>query len=678
MKKLLVIIFLIQLGLSAQNRPLTIDDLWAMERITSFDVSSDGKIIAFTSTNYSMDLNKGNSNIYLINSDGKNIRSLKDSEKNEKDPKFSPDGKTIAYLFESQIWTTDLNGKNDKQLTSIYTGVDKYVWLDDGSKLLFTSKVYPDCTNDECNKEKDEAKNKSEVKASIFTELMYRHWDNWRGEKRSHLFLFDINKNEYIDLNLMSPNDVPPISLGSTKDFSFSPEGKEAAYAINTSEMLATSTDNNIVTVELENLKKGYKIPAKKISDSEGNDNQPVYSPDGNYIAFTSMERAGFEADKKRLMLYNRSTESLKYLTKNSDISISEIIWSPDSKTIYFNAYNQIYRSIYKIDIDDPDIKIILEQTVSSDLNISDDGKTIYFKHQSSDLPYEIFTMNADGSNMRQITFVNQERLANIEMNPVDTFWSPGAEDAKVQSILIKPPNFDPKKKYPMIFLIHGGPQGAWTDDFHFRWNMQLFAAQGYVVVAPNPRGSVGYGQKFTDEISGDWGGKVYIDLMNAYDYAIDNYSFIDPNNTFAAGASYGGYMINWIAGHNDKFNALVSHAGVFNLESMYGTTEELWFAEWEFGGAVWENRELYRKWSPHLYIDNATTPMLIIHGAFDFRVGEGQAMELFTSLQRLGVESKFLYFPDESHWISKPQNAKLWWNTIFDWFDKHHKTELQ
>jgi dipeptidyl aminopeptidase/acylaminoacyl peptidase len=249
-----------------------------------------------------------------------------------------------------------------------------------------------------------------------------------------------------------------------------------------------------------------------------------------------------------------------------------------------------------------------------------------------------------------------------------------GAEGAKVQSILIKPPFFNPNKKYPLIFLIHGGPQGHWSDDFHYRWNLQMFAAKGYVIVAPNPRGSTGYGQKFTDEISGDWGGKVYTDLMNAYDYALANYKFIDSKNTFAAGASYGGYMINWIEGHTDRFNALVCHDGVFNLESMWGTTEELWFPNWEFKGTPWENRELYQKWSPHMYADNFKTPMLVIHGALDFRVPEGQAMELFSTLQVKGVESKFLYFPDEFHFVVKPQNAQLWWKTVFEWFEQYKK----
>lgn len=288
-------------------------------------------------------------------------------------------------------------------------------------------------------------------------------------------------------------------------------------------------------------------------------------------------------------------------------------------------------------------------------------------------MPFEVFSANLDGSGLMRITYVNQKITNQLWMNDIETFTTKGAGGTPVQSILLKPAGFDPNKKYPMMFLIHGGPQGNWNDDFHYRWNLQMFAAGGYVVVAPNPRGSTGYGQKFTDEISKDWGGKVYDDLMNVYDYAVKNFKYIDKNNTFAAGASYGGYMINWIAGHTNRFKALVSHAGVFNLESMFGTTEQLWFPEWEFGGTPWEKRKEYEKWSPHRFINNCKTPMLVVHGAKDFRVPEEQAFQLFTSLQRLGIESKFLYYPDETHFVAKPQNSRLWWLTVYDWFEKHY-----
>jgi dipeptidyl aminopeptidase/acylaminoacyl peptidase len=414
--------------------------------------------------------------------------------------------------------------------------------------------------------------------------------------------------------------------------------------------------------------------PLEQISESKGDDFQPLYSPDGKYIAFLSMKRPGFEADKKDIILFNRSSGTSKNFTDKFNLSVDEFAWSPDSRIIYFVSENEIYSSIFKLDLASGDITLLLKEHVNGELSVSPDGRLIYFKQQRTNLPYEIFSMNNDGSDVKQLTHVNADLLATIEMNPVETFWCEGADKTKIQSIIIKPPFFNPDKKYPVIFLIHGGPQGHWDDDFHFRWNQQLFASRGYVVVSPNPRGSTGYGQKFTDEISGDWGGKPYIDLMNTFDYAVKNFKFIDENNQFSAGASYGGYMENWLEGHTARFNAVVSHDGVFNTESEFGTTEELWFPLWEFKGAPWQNRQLYEKWSPHRFIQNAKTPMLVVQGARDFRVPEEQGFQLFTSLQMLGVESKFLYFPDEFHFVTKPQDARLWWNTIFDWFGNHKK----
>jgi dipeptidyl aminopeptidase/acylaminoacyl peptidase len=679
MKKTVILFFIIPFLFFAQTKKeITVEDLWLMKRIGTFDLSPDGNTIAFSVTSYSMEDNKGNTDIYLVNSDGSNLRAFKSSEKNESDPRFSPDGKRIAFTRDSQIWTANPDGTGEEQVTSISTGASGIEWSPDGKRILFVSSVYPECTTDECNKQKDEAAENSKVKAKIFTELVYRHWNDWRGDKRSHLFVTEVGSKQYVDLNPNSPFDVPPIALGSSNDYSFSPSGDEVAYTKNTSEMLAVSTNNDIFILPLKDVQTaGENAQAKKISVSEGNDNQPVYSPDGRYIAFVSMARAGFEADKQDIVLYDRKSGELRNLTEGFDRSAGQIIWTRTSDAILFSANNEIYNSLYRLDIGSGKISEVIKETYVSDLTVSPDGKRIFYKKQSSTFPYEIFVSDINGSNTRQVTNINSDVLAKLQMTPAETFWSDGAEGAKVQSLVVKPPFFDENKNYPMIFLIHGGPQGSWSDDFHFRWNTQMFASKGYVVVAPNPRGSTGYGQKFTDEISGDWGGRVYIDLMNAYDYAV-NLPYIDANNTFAAGASYGGYMVNWIAGHTDKFNALVSHAGVFNLESMFGTTEEVWFPEWEFGGTPWEKREVYEKWSPHRYIHNAKTPMLVIHGANDFRVSEEQAFQLFTSLQRLGVESKFLYFPDEFHFITKPQNARLWWNTVFDWFNKHLNTEKQ
>ncbi len=668
----LIFLILIVTGLQitfAQNRAINIDDLWALKRISSFDINHDDKKIIFAATSFSFETNKGNSDIYIVNADGSELKPILFSEKSESLPKFVPNSDLISFIKGGQVWTCNLDGSQEKQVTDIYSGVNDYEWSNDGSKILFTSSVYPECKTQDCNEAKDKESESSKVKAKIFENLMYRHWNDWRGDKRSHLFIYDIKNNSYTDLTEGLKEDVPPLALGSSNDFNFSPDASEVVYTMNPEFTSAISTNNEIYILKLDG-----KSTAKLISESKGVDCQPLYSPDGKFISWTSMKRAGFEADKKDLIIYDRKNGKMKNLTESIDRSVDDYIWSHDSKSIFFVAQNEIYQSIYKIDISSGKISLFHKDNYNSQIKLSADGNTLFFLKQKATMPNEIFSLSVDGTKLTQVTFLNQDVLSKLEMNPVETFWCEGANGDRVQSILVKPPFFDETKKYPMIFLIHGGPQGAWEDNFHFRWNYQMFASEGYVVVAPNPRGSTGYGQKFTDEISGDWGGKVYVDLMNSYDYAVSNFSFIDKNNTFAAGASYGGYMINWIAGHTDRFNALVSHAGVFNLESMYGTTEELWFPEWEYGGTPWEKREVYHKWSPHRYIHNCKTPVLVVHGAYDFRVPEEQAFQLFTSLKRLGVESKFLYFPDETHFVAKPLNAKLWWTTVLDWFRKFRK----
>ncbi len=668
-----VLLFFVLLSVTAAQtikHAITVDDLWTMKRIGTVAIAPNGKFLAFEVTNYNMETNKGNTDIYICDSTGNGLTRLNTEHTAKSEPVFLPISNRISYVADDQLWVCDLDGKNLQKVTDLYSGVSGAVWSFDERKVIFVSSVYPDCETQESIKERDEKEASSLVKAKMFNELMYRHWNAWRGEKRSHLFLYNLETKKYSDLTPKSTFDVPPIALGGDKDYSISPDGKEVVFTMNKDDMLSISTNNDIYIVKLDD--KEFKH--HKISISKGNDNQPVYSPDGKYIAFRSMARAGFEADKQDLILYDVKGNKLINVTSKLDESIGEMFWSNDSRYIYYTADKQVNKNIYRFDTEYNKHETVLEGKINANILVSTSGLNLYFKQMKSTLPYEIFNLNIADKKVKQITYLNQDILKNIEWNEIETFWSKGADGADVQSILVKPPFFNADNKYPMIFLIHGGPQGAWVDDFHYRWNLQLFASKGYVVVAVNPRGSTGYGQKFCDEISGDWGGKPYTDLMNAYDYAINNYKFIDKNNTYAAGGSYGGYMVNWLEGHETRFNAVVSHAGVFNLESMYGTTEELWFPEWEYKGTPWTNRDMYVKWSPHQYAKNFKTPMLVIHGAYDFRVPEGQAFELFTTLQRMGIKSKFLYFPDETHFVSKPQNAKLWWNSIFDWFENNKR----
>ncbi|MFN2509500.1 MAG: prolyl oligopeptidase family serine peptidase, partial [Chthoniobacterales bacterium] len=447
-------------------------------------------------------------------------------------------------------------------------------------------------------------------------------------------------------------------------------------------EVEATSTNNEIFLVPIdvahasglrpdEAQARGMRHEPKKISTSPGNDNTPAYSPDGKHIAWKSMARAGFEADKQSLILYQRQLGQTRNASAEWDRSVGSFAWTADAKALFFSAEDRGEAPIWSLPLDAKQPSEIA-RLHSDDLAFGA-GNQLFFSRASIGGPNEIWRIDVsqkDGP--AAVTHMNDALLSQIDMQPLEPFTFKGAGNADVQGFLLKPPGFDPAKKYPLKFLIHGGPQGAWGNSWTYRWNAQLFAATGnYVVVMINFHGSTGYGQAFTDSISGDWGGKPYVDLMKGLDYVEKTYPFIDRKRVAAMGASYGGYMANWILGHTDRFKCIVSHDGVFNTEAAYGTTEELWFIEWEFKGPPWKNRELYRKFSPHLFAEKFKTPTLVIHGQLDYRLDVAEGFQLFTTLQRLKVPSKMLYFPDEGHWVMKPQNARLWYKTVNDWVDQ-------
>jgi len=386
------------------------------------------------------------------------------------------------------------------------------------------------------------------------------------------------------------------------------------------------------------------------------------------------MKRAGFEADQKQLILYERSTGKRKNLTERVDFSINDYLWTHDSKTITFNADDKGNESLFKLEVGSGKVDIVIDKGYNHSLRILPDGNSLIFVRESINQPAEIYRIDQSEKKLKKLTATNDEKLSLIEMNPKEDFWFEGAAGAKVHGFIVKPAGFDPSKKYPMILLVHGGPQGQWGDQFHYRWSAQMFASRGCVAVLINPRGSTGYGQKFTDEISGDWGGKPYEDLMKGVEHVLKTYAYLDGNRVAAAGASYGGYMINWIAGHTTRFRCLVSHDGTFDMRSMYGTTEELWFPEWEFKGTPYQNPELYEKWSPSKFASKFKTPMLVVHGQLDYRLDVSEGFQLFTALQRQGVKSKMLYFPDEGHFVAKPANAELWYKTVLDWIEENTK----
>jgi dipeptidyl aminopeptidase/acylaminoacyl peptidase len=676
---------------TAAKRPFTFEDMMKLKRVGAPVPSPDGKWVVFDAVDVDLEANTKTSHLWIVAAAGGEARRLNQTPNQEERPRFSPDGKRLIWTSKAtdptQIWMSNFTPESGgldgqpHQVTNLSTGADGAIWSPDGKNIVFLSSVYPDAKDDAENKQRDEDLSKSKVKAKIFTKLLYRHWTSYTEFKRNHLFVVNVEAdasqpNVARDLT-PGDHDVPPFNLGGQDMYSVSPDGQELAYTSNIDEVEATSTNNEIFLVPMSGG------TPKKISTSPGNDNTPVYSPDGKHIAWRSMARAGFEADKQSLIIYQRDLGQMRNATANWDRSVGSFAWTPDSKTVFFSAEDHGESPIWALPLDTKQPNEVT-RLHADDVAFAADGKSLFFSRVSIASPSEIARLDLsswkNGSKVdpAAVTHINEALLSQIDLPAMEPFTFKGANNDDVQGFLIKPPGFDSSKKYPLKFLIHGGPQGAWGDSWSYRWNGELFAANGYVVVMINFHGSTGYGQKFTDAISGDWGGKPYEDLMKGLDYVEKTYPFIDKTREAALGASYGGYMANWVLGHTDRFKCIVSHDGVFNIESAYGTTEELWFTEWEFKGPPWKNRELYRKFSPHLFAEKFKTPTLVVHGQLDFRLDVSEGFQLFTTLQRLKVPSKMLYFPDEGHWVLKPQNSRLWWKTVNDWVDQWTKGPSQ
>jgi len=509
-------------------------------------------------------------------------------------------------------------------------------------------------------------KEKNKVKAHVAEHLLYRHWTHWNEGKRAHLFVVSADGSAAPrDLTPGGDYDVPPDERGGPSDINFSPDSKELCFTAVTDKMEAISTNGDLFTVPVA----GGEI--KRITAQPGFDGEPVYSPDGRYIAYHAQLTPEYESDRWRVMLYDRQSAKNENLSEGFNRSADELAWSADSKTIYFTAENETLKPVYAMAArPGSEPKKILADTYNAAVSFSHDGKTMAFERTSSTMPAELLAASSDGSGVRQLTHHNDSILAALEMNPPETFWFDGAEGTKVQAMLIRPPKFDAAKKYPMLVLLHGGPQTMWSDAWGYRWNAEVFSAPGYVTLMINRRGSTGYGQKFTDEITNDWGGKAYVDVMDGVDFALKKYAFIDGTKMAAAGGSYGGCMADWVATHNGRFKAIISHAGVYDKVAMYAT-EELWFEEHDLQGMPWSNPESYRKWGPVTYageLGKFKTPTLVICGERDYRVPYTQSLEFFSALQRQGVPSKLVVFPDEGHWVLKPQNSQFWYKTFLDW----------
>jgi dipeptidyl aminopeptidase/acylaminoacyl peptidase len=655
-----------------ENRRFTVEELLKVRRVGDPQVSPDGKGVAFTIGDVNWDANKVVTQIFVMPVDGGSIKQLTNGTSSATSPRWSPDGKKIAYITGGQIWVMENDGNNKEQVTRISTNAAAPVWSPDGKWIAFTSEVYPDCSDDDCNKKRDEAAEKSKVKAHITTRLLFRHWDEWRDVKRTHVFLVSSKGATAKDL---TPGDFdsPPYAAATGVDYAFSPDGKELAYVRNPDKVEAISTNSDIYVVSLSGG------AAKNITArNRGYDVGPIYTRDGRYIVYRSQATAGFEADRWRLMTYDRASGKSTEITRNFDLQVEEATLSPDGNYVYFIAGERGRLPVFRVPLGGAEPQKMVPNVSAAGLQVTPDGKSLVFANSSMAMPVEIYRAEIDAGSLTALTSVNRELMAQFGLRKAEEVEWTGALGKKIHGFIVKPSNFDPNKKYPLAVIIHGGPQSAFNDSWGYRWNPQIFANNGYIAFLPNPRGSTGYGQQFVNEISADWGGKAYTDIMNGVADVLRRNSFIDRDRIGAAGASYGGYMINWIEGHNNdprfRFKVLVSHDGVYNLESMYGATEELWFTDWEFKGTPWTNPAMYARWSPNKFVKNFKTPILIIHSELDYRVPFGEGLQLFTAAQRMGVDSKLLVFPDEGHWVLKPQNSQLWYHTVLDWLDKYLK----
>ena len=645
----------------AQRRAITIEDYLALPGVSDPQLSANGQRIAYTVTTYSLEDNKGTSRIWVAEVGSGTARALTQGPGSDRQPRWSPDGTSIAFVSTresgAQLWVMPSAGGAARKVTSLPDGVFDPVWLPDGSGLVVTSDVkWPP------KQEIDQRNDKYPTDARLWTDLFYRHWDEWRAGRRQHLFRVTLADARATDLTPLD-RDVPTIATAGGGDVAVAPDGGEVAVAIH-AERVADSTNVDIFVMNPDG--SGLRT----VTTGRGADNTPHYSPDGKWLAYLSLERPGFEADRGRLMLLARKDGKTAgaapmEATPGWTLSVSAYAWCPDSRCIYAAVEERGGENIYRIDLPSFRNSVAISGGVNTAVSVAPDGKTLAYLHQSNTQPAEVWVAG------RPLSHHSDEAVAALDLRPLESFGFVGALGDSVFGWLLKPPAFDSTKKYPLVYLVHGGPQGAWDDNWHSRWNYALFASRGYVVAAVNFHGSTGYGQKFTDAISRHWGDYPYEDLMKGLD-VLTRLPYVDSTRMGAAGASYGGYMIYWMAGHTNRFKTLVAHDGVFNPLSMYGSTEELWFVEWEFGGTPYANRALYEKWSPMAYAANWKTPMLIVHSQLDYRVDLSEGYQAFTALRKAGVAGKFLYFPDEGHWIARPRNRRLWWSTVLDWLDQY------
>ncbi len=655
----------------AQKRAFSIEDLYRVKNLSDLHVSPDGKTVIFVVATSDLAQAKRNTHVWAMNIDGTSARQLTSGDKSESSPSFSPDGKQILFISSkdgsANLYLMPGEGGNWRRLTTLATGVSDPLWSGDGKWIAFSSDVYPECAgNDACNKRIAEHWESGSLKAHMTDELLYRHWTSWKDGTRTHTFVVNVATGETRDV---TPGnfDAPTFQLGGPLQYDFSPDGTELVYVSNQDPVPATSTNNDLWLVSLtEKEPKARNITAS----NPAYDGSPEYSPDGRYIAYRMQTQPGYESDLFRLAIYERSSGKSTVLTESFRNWIDDYHWSSDSKTLYFSGQVEGQNPIFRLDINSKNITPVLaDKTIDAFEFDQSERRLLYIKRAVGE-PNEIYNAEINGgkaASPKRLSSVNEALMKEVDIRPAESIWVTGSGGAKIQVFIVKPHNFDPSRKYPLILNVHGGPQSQWADAFRGDW--QVYPGTGYVVAFPNPHGSTAYGQDFTAQISGDWGGRVYEDLMKVTD-ALEKLPYVDQTRMGAMGWSYGGYMMMWFQGHTDRFKAMVSMMGIYDLRSFRGATEELWFPNWDLKGRPWDS-ELYEKWSPSNFVKNFKTPTLVISGERDYRVPYTQSLHFFTDLQEMKVPSRLIIYSNAGHWPSWYEMA-LYYTAHLEWFHKY------
>ena len=657
------------------THPFDVRDLVAFDRLSEPRVSPDGRWVVFTLSSLDMAANKRRSDLWLVGTDGTGLRQLTRDAAADTSGTWSVDGSSIYFLStrsgSSQVWKLPLSGGEAQPLTALPLDVDNFVLSPDGSRVALSMEVFPGTTPAQTRKRLDDAA-AGKATGRTYDRLFFRHWDTWEDGRRSHLFVMPASGGEPVDLMQAMDADAPSKPFGGSDEYTFTPDGRSIVFgARNVGREEAWSTNFDLFVAPID----GSSAPRNLTPGNPAWDAFPTFSPDGRTLAYTAMKRPGYEADRFRIVLRQWPDGDERVLTESWDRSPGDLAWSPDGKTLFATADDLGNHALFAIDVASGKVRTVVSRGHVTAPQVN--GQRLVYLLDTLQGPAELHSVRADGSDAKALTRINEQRLAAVRLGASEQFSFKGAGGETVYVWVVKPVDFDPARKYPVALLIHGGPQGSFGDQFHFRWNPQTYAGRGYAAVMIDFHGSTGYGQAFTDAINGDWGGKPLEDLQLGLAAALAKYPWMDGERVAALGGSYGGYLVNWIAGQwPDRFRALVTHSGNLDERFAYFATEELWFPEWEHGGTPWEHPEGYAKHNPVDLVKNWRTPTLVIHGGKDYRVVETGGFATFTALQRMGIPSRFLHFPDENHWILKPANSILWHDTVLDWLDRWLKRD--